>query len=101
MPNAMRMEGRAGRVLSGSSALATLRHWTMEQIGQGRYSFEADDVTFDEVYWPFRNRADPLTVELPMKRSTLRFRVMLSSESPLRGEATLDADTAEVQGDFW
>lgn len=82
--------------------MASLQHWKMEQIGQGRYTFEADQVAYDEVYWPFRDRAAPLIVELPLRRATLRFRVMLSSESPLSGEATLDADTAEEQqGEFW
>jgi hypothetical protein len=81
--------------------MAALHHWTMEQIGGGRYSFEADQVAYDQVYWPFRDHNAPIIVELPMRRSTLRFRVMLTHESPLTGEATLDANTAEEQGDFW
>lgn len=101
MPNAMRVEGRSGSLLVGGRPMGALRHWKMEQIGQGRYAFEADRVFFDEVYWPFHDRTADVVVELPMRRSTLRFRVMLSSESPLIGEATLDADMAEEQGDFW
>jgi len=101
MPNALRVEGRAGTLLVGGRAMGTLQHWTMEQIGGGRYAFEADRVAFDEVYWPFRDRNADVVVELPFRRSSMRFHVMLSNESPLTGEATLDANMAEVQGDFW
>jgi hypothetical protein len=101
MPNTMRVEGRTGRLLVGNKPMASLQHWKMEQIGQNRYAFEADDVAFDEVYWPFRDRDARVVVELPLRRSTLRFRVMLTAESPLCGEATLDANEAEEQGDFW
>jgi hypothetical protein len=101
MPNSMRAEGRTGRLLVGGKTMGKLQHWKMEQIGQGRYVFEADQVAFDEVDWPFRDRTAPIVVEIPMRRSTMRFRVMLSTESPLAGEATLDADTAEDKGGFW
>jgi len=101
MPNALRVEGNSGALLVGGKWMGQLLHWKMEQIGGGRYAFEADRVQLDEVYWPFRDRNAPVTVELLFRRSTMRFRVMLSNESPLSGEATLDANVAEEQGGFW
>lgn len=101
MPGSSRSEGARGTIHSGAQNVAEIRHWSMEHIGQGRFSFVADLVDLHPVHWQFRNKSKPLKVELPHKRQTLWFSLELSSENPLSGEATLDANNAEEAGEFW
>lgn len=100
MPNQLRVQGTRGTVLVDGKPMVDLTKWSIELIEQGRYSFVAEESAPDVTRWPFRDRNAPVRVELPMKRSTLTFRVMLSSEDPIAGEATLDTNTVE-EGDFW
>jgi hypothetical protein len=98
--HSLRISGRAGKAYSGGTPVADLLQWSLERTGPGRFTFIADQVQYDVTRWPFRDVNAPVTVELPMRRSTQRFCVMLTSEQPFAGDATLDANKAEA-GDFW
>lgn len=98
MPNTLTMKGEIGTVFVGLRQMGTVRNWTKELIGEGRHSFSAEKVEYDQVLWPFRDRSLPVTVNLRFRGIERAWHVMLTSEDPFAGEVSLDANTAE---DMW
>lgn len=93
------LKGVYAEVYSGQHVVAELTNWQMDYLGNGRSSFSAESMKPDLTRWQFRDRSQDLVVDLVIRRQHRRYRVMLSSETPFAGEATLDANKAE--DGFW
>lgn len=100
MPNSLVIKGASADIFLGRSLIGSIEEWELTLVGNGVYTISAKTFKPDVTQWAFRDTSQSLSVVLPMKRSTQTFRVMLTSDDPFSGSASLDAHTAEGD-DFW